>query len=120
MTDATLTPASVSRTLGRLSAELDQLVSLLQEADLDAVRKRHGADIAESSAFVRAEGAMDIRKHKARIEADKQEEEALVAEALVRHLRKKIDAIQTRIDVGRSLGAAMRAELQTVGHGGMA
>jgi len=34
-----------------------------------------------------------------------------VADAVVRHLRRKIDALKVRIDVGRSYGAAVRAEI---------
>lgn len=115
MTDATLTPAQISRHLGELGRELDQLVKMLKEADAEAVTKRHAANIAESRAFVRAEGSMDLRKHKARLETDKEEDAALVAEALVRHIRKQIDAVQTRIDIGRSYNAAMRAELAVIG-----
>ena len=39
-----------------------------------------------------------------------------VAEAVVRHLRRRIDAVKTRIDVGRSYGAAVRAEISLAGH----
>ena len=34
-----------------------------------------------------------------------------VADAVVRHLRRKIEALKVRIDVGRSYGAAVRAEI---------
>jgi hypothetical protein len=46
--------------------------------------------------------------------------EADVSEAVVRHLRRQIDAIKTRIDVGRSYGAAVRAELALGGQDGEA
>lgn len=109
-----LTPSAVVLQLAALARELDSTVTALKAADLDATEKRHAADMAESLAFVRAEGSMDLRKHLARIEAGPQEKEALVAEAVVRYLRQRISAIATRIEVGRSAGAALRAELQTL------
>ena len=109
-----LTPSAVVLQLAALARELDSTVTALKAADLDATEKRHAADMAESLAFVRAEGSMDLRKHLARIEAGPQEKEALVAEAVVRYLRQRINAIATRIEVGRSAGAALRAELQTM------
>ena len=115
MTDV-LTPQDVVRQLTSLARDLDAAVRVLKDADRDAVLKRHAADIAESRAYVRADGSVELRKHVARLACEKEEEEALVAEALVRHLRKQIDAIQTRIDVGRSYGAAVRAELKTLSY----
>jgi hypothetical protein len=112
--DSTLTPNQVVRQLSELGRELDAAVRTLKDFEVEAVTKRHAADIAESRAFVNAEGAMDMRKHVARLAADKLEEDALVAEALVRHLRTRIRSIDTRIEIGRSYGAAVRAELKAL------
>jgi len=112
-----LTPNLVVKQLVKLAEDLDQAVSLLKDAERDAVTKRHAADMAESKAFVRAEGPMEIRKHLARIAADQAEDEALVAEATLRWLRARIRAIDTRIEIGRSMGAALRAELKTLPYG---
>jgi uncharacterized protein (UPF0261 family) len=100
--------------LAELSRDLDHTVRLLKDADLDAVTKRHTADLAESHSFVSVEGSMELRKHLARIATDRQEQEAVVAEAVVRYLRQRINAIGTRIEVGRSMGAALRAELSAL------
>jgi hypothetical protein len=106
-----LTPNTVVMQLAELARDLDATVRSLRDADLEAVRARHQADLAESRAFVSAEGSMDLRKHLARLACAKEEEDALVKEAVVRYLRNRINAISTRIDVGRSAGAALRAEL---------
>jgi hypothetical protein len=37
---------------------------------------------------------------------------------VVRYLRQRINSIAVRIDVGRSLGAALRAELAALPYGG--
>ena len=113
-----LTPPEVVRQLTELTAQLDRTVTALKAAERDAAEKRHAADIAESRAFLNADGAMELRKHTARVAADRVEGDALVAEALVRVLRQEIRAIDTRIDVGRTYGATVRAELHTFGYQG--
>jgi flagellar biosynthesis/type III secretory pathway chaperone len=115
--DQQLTPLQVVKQLGELTARLDQTVAALKLAEKDAAEKRHTADIIESRAFLNADGAMDIRRHTAKIAADRAEGEALVAEALVRVLRQEIRAIDTRIDVGRTYGVTVRAELKALGYG---
>ena len=114
MADELLSANQVVRQLSELGRELDTIVKMLRDVEVDAVEKRHTADMAESRAFVAAEGSMELRKHLARIAADRFESEALVAEALLRHLRTKIRSIDTRIEIGRSYGAAVRAELKTL------
>lgn len=118
MSDSLITPQQVVTHLTRLSQDLDQIVDMLRTADEDAVNKRHAADVAESLAFVEADGSMELRKHKARLEAANKEKDALVAEALVRHLKAKIRATETRIDVGRSYGAVVRAEMSAMPYTG--
>lgn len=113
---APATSAEVVKGLSQLTGELRDTVTALKSAENDAAVKRHAADMAESRAFLSADGAMDLRKHTARVAADRQEGDALVAEALVRVLRAKIRELETRIDVGRTYGATVRAELKTVGY----
>lgn len=115
-------PANAQEVIHNLSAltgELRRLVQGYRAAELDAARKRHLADITESKAFLNAAGAMDLRKHEARVAAEHAEEDALVAEALVRVIRAEIRAIETRIETGRTYGATVRAELKTTGYGGV-
>ena len=112
MTNAPLlTPSEVVLQLSELGRELDATVRTLRDAELDMVTKRHQADMAESMAFVRASGSMDLRRHTARIEAGPLEEQALVAEAVCRYLKTRIRALELRVEIGRSYGAAVRAEL---------
>jgi hypothetical protein len=106
-----ITPAVISRQLQELGRELDFLVKQLKEADVDAINKRSAADTAESMAFLEAEGSVESRKHTASLAASTKEHEAQIAEALVRHLRRSLSAVETRIEIGRSLGAAVRAEM---------
>lgn len=113
----TLSPNQVAAQLAQLARDLDTTVDQLKTADADATEKRSAADLAHSRAFLNASGAMDLRKHEAIIQTGQQRLDADVADALVRHLRRRIDAIRVRIDVGRSYGAALRAEISLGGHG---
>lgn len=117
MTDHLLTASEVVLQLTELGRELDVTVRVLKDAELDVAAKRFAADQAESHAYISADGPMDLRRHLARIASARQEQEALVAEAVARHLRTRIRAIETRIDVGRSYGAAVRAELAALPYG---
>lgn len=110
-----LTPLQVVKHLGELTTALDRTVAALKVAERDAAEKRHGADMVEARAFLAAEGSVEFRKNTAKVAADRAEADALVAEALVRVLRQEIRAIDTRIDVGRTYGATVRAELKTLG-----
>lgn len=115
-----MSPAEIVRNLSDLTKELDRLVKELKAHEHIAAVERHAADLAESKAFLMAEGAMDLRKHQARVASEAEELAALTAEAEVRGLRAQVRAVETRIDVGRSFGAAVRAELKTLGMDGAA
>lgn len=115
---APASPVEVVRHLSKLTGDLRNVTEAYAAAERDAAEKRHAADMAESRAFLQADGAMELRKHTARVAAGKQEGEALVAEALVRVLKARIRAVETSIDVGRTYGATVRAEFKTIGYGG--
>lgn len=108
---APATPNEVALQLSRLARDLDDTVRQLEKTDREATELRAAADLAYSRAFMAATGSMDMRKHLAVVDTHDQRLAADVAEAVVRHLRRRLDATKTRIDVGRSYGAAIRAEL---------
>ena len=91
----------------------------LNTADVEATELAEDAKLAEAKAFVAAEGSVDMRKNKAIIETHDIRLAARVAEALVRGHQRTVRTLQSRIDVGRSHGATVRAETQMagVGHG---
>lgn len=115
---APLTSNDIAAHLATLSRQLDALVQDIGSAETAAVNAREDYTLALSKAFLRAEGAMDIRKHVS-IEATHSERLAAeLAEATVRGLRRSIDSVRVRIDVGRSVGAATRAEMGLAGRDG--
>lgn len=115
---APATPTEVALHLAGLARDLDLTVRQLEDADRDAVEKSGAADLAYSRAFLAAEGSVESRKHRAVLETHDARMAADVAEAVVRHLRRRVDVTKVRIDVGRSYGAAVRAEINLAGNQG--
>ena len=113
--DGQLTPTQVAAQLASLARELDRKIQAMEHADREAIEKRGAADLAYSRAFLAAEGSMDLRKHQATIETHDQRMTADVADAVVRHLRREVDSIKTRVDVGRSVNSAVKTELDLLG-----
>lgn len=114
---APMTPNDVALQLARLARDLDEAVRVIEMADRDSVEKKAVADLAFSRAFMAATGSVDARKHIATIETHDQRLAAEVADAVVRHLRRRIDALKTRVEVGRSVGAALRTEMNLTAAG---
>lgn len=112
---APLTSSDIALQLAKLARQLDELVQEIGRAEVAAVNAREDHTLALSKAFLRAEGAMDIRKHVSIEATHEQRLAAELAEATVRGLRRQIDSVKVRIDVGRSVGAAMRAEVSLAG-----
>lgn len=113
-------PASsndVALQLSRLSRELDDTVRQIETAERDAIEKRGAADLAFSRTFLSAQGSVDYRKHFAAVETHNARMEADLAEAVLKHLRRRVDAIRIRIECGRSIGAGLRAEASLINAG---
>jgi len=106
-----LTANDVATHLAGLARDLSRLVDALAVQEREAVNKREDYTLALSKAFLMAEGPMDIRKHQSIVDTHAQRIAAEAAEALVRGLRRQIDTVEIRIDVGRSMGVAIRSEL---------
>ena len=106
-----LTPNSVVQGLLGLARELAELSKDLDQLEADAVNSREDFTLAQSKAFLSAEGAMELRKHQAIVDTHYERLTAETAEALVRGRKRQIDSIKVRIDVGRSAAAALRAEM---------
>lgn len=113
---APTTPVEVVRALSALTERLYEHVRVYSDAEKQAAVLRHNADMVEAKAFLRAEGSMELRKMTARVAAETAEEQALVAEAVVRTYKAKIKAIEVDIDVHRTYSATVRAELNTMGY----
>lgn len=112
-----LTPNAVARQLAKLAHQLDDLVAAIDDAEKRAVHAREDYTLDYAKAFLSAEGSMEIRKHLATEQTHDTRIAAELAEQLVKGIRRQIDSVRIRIDVGRSLGAALRAEAGLAGSG---
>lgn len=115
MSDRTLTPNDVALQLSRLARQLDELVGHIDAAERHAVTARESYTMAYANAFLNAEGSIEARKHIATRNTHSERLAAEAAEQVVKGIRRQIDSVKLRVDVGRSLGAALRAELGTLG-----
>lgn len=107
---------SVTETMVAMARQMEtyrRFVAELKDAELDARAKRADATVAESRAFLEAEGAMDARRHIARSDPKVAELSlaADVAEVTVNHLKRCIAGCQVQIDVYRSQGSWQKAWL---------
>lgn len=109
--------AQVTEKLGKLSLELWRCVEQLEVADEEAVRKRAAADLAYDKALLESEGAVEIRKCKARIAAFDLKFQADLADAVVRNLARRMKSLDKRVDVGRSSSSWHKAELKLIDAG---
>lgn len=106
---------SIAAHLAGLARELMTTVAQLEFADRDAAERRAAADLAFSRAFLSAQGSVDARKHQAVIDTHDLRLAADVADALVRHLKRRSDEIKVRVDVGRSYNSAIKTEMNLAG-----
>lgn len=110
-----MTPLEVVQHLSQLANDLRRLVDELEAAEVQAVNAREDYTLSLSRAFLLAEGAVDKRKHEATVLTHDERLAADLADVRVRGLRRQIDTVRVRIDVGRTVGTTLRAELATLG-----
>lgn len=105
------TPSQVALTLMTVSRELDDLTRELKTLDEDYVEKKIAFESAYARAFLTGEGSVDARKQGAVLATSDQKFAMELAESRVRSTRAALATLRDRIEVGRSLGAAVRSEL---------
>lgn len=111
-------PAGVAGLLAQRLNDLHAVVEQMHQAEQDALTARHSADMEEAKEFLRQQGSIEQRKNQARVNTERFEFEALVAEANVRHLGRLYKEAQLRVDAGRTYSADLRAELAALGRDG--
>lgn len=114
---APLTANDVALQLARLGRDLDATVRALDTAERESVGRREDFTLAHARAFLRAEGSVDHRKNTAIVETSAERVAAETADVVVRGIRRQLESIRTRIDIGRSVGAALRSEIALAGSG---
>jgi len=96
--------------LAQLGRELDAKQGEISRLDEEAVRTRARYEVTLSRAFLQAEGPMDVRKHQSIIDAAQLKLDAEIADQKLRAARESIRVLRDRLDIGRSLNSAIKAE----------
>lgn len=111
-----LTPNEVVQNLVAISHELDKKTAEIAALDEAAVRAKAAYQVGYARAFLTAEGAVDVRKQTAVIKCEVLWLEMELAEQKLRAARESIRTLRDRLDVGRSIGTAARAEAAAAGY----
>lgn len=98
--------------LAQLGRDLDAKQREIRDLDEAAVRARARYEVTLSRNFLKAEGAMDVRKHTAIVETADLKLDAEIADQVLRAAREAIRVLRDRLDIGRSLNSAIRSEWQ--------
>lgn len=106
----TPTTHQVIKRLSELSRMLDDATSEVAELDEAAVLAKSAYEVSFARAFLSGDGAMDVRKQQAVLDAADQKLGAEIAEQKVRACRERIRTLRDQIDVGRSLNSAVKSE----------
>lgn len=107
---AELTPFTVIQTLTNIGREIDSMPATIEALDEAEVNAKAGFDSAYRGAFLRAEGAMDLRKVVAEDAAKEQRLEYELAGVRLRAAKEQLRVLRDRLEIGRSLGAVLRME----------
>lgn len=113
----TPTTHEVIKRLSELSRMLDAATGEVAELDEAAVMAKAAYEVKFARSFLATDGAMDVRKQKAVLDAADQKLGMEIAEQKVRACRERIRTIRDQIDVGRSLNSAVRSEWAAAGVG---
>jgi hypothetical protein len=108
---ADITPTSVVSNLLELARELARLSSGLDELERAAVNKAADATNIYLQSFLAAEGPQYLREVIAKRASSEAQLAADLAKCMVTGRKRDLEVLRTRIDVGRSAAAALRAEL---------
>lgn len=111
------TATDVAAGLAAIARQLDQAVKDLRTLDEESARSRSRFEVSFARAFLSAEGPMDIKKQTAVLATADQKLDAEIADSRLRAQRSLIDALKVRIDVGRSMGTAIRSEIALANSG---
>lgn len=105
-----MTPADVSAQLAELSREMDATRIDLARLDDEMVRAKLAFDVAYARAWLGSEGSVEARKQMAILDCETARLTADIAATKHRACQEQLRSIRSRLDVGRTLSAAIRTE----------
>jgi cytochrome c551/c552 len=98
----------------RLAEELQALDAELVGLELDSVTKAEALNLKHSQALIKTEGPQYYRVAVAVADAASAEERlaSKLADVMVRGAKRKVEILRSRIDIGRTVAASLRSELE--------
>lgn len=96
-------------TLGR---DLDQVTDELAQALETEAHAKHAYEVAYARSFLGGTGSVDARKQLAVLDTAAASLALSLANVSVRVLVEKLRSLRARIEIGRSLNAARRSEME--------
>ncbi len=106
----TPTTHQVIKQLLKLSRMLDAATMEIGELDEAAVLAKSAYEVRYARSFLSGDGAMEVRKQQAVLDAADQKLGAEMAQQKVRACRERIGTLRDQIDIGRSLNSAVKSE----------
>ena len=114
------TQLDVVRYLGAYSRELDQATKDAAALGEEYAQSRKTYRLAYARAYLSATGTIKDREQQAVLDTADEHFHMEATEQRLKAARERIRTLETQIDTGRSLGAAIRAEANLAGYGGAA
>jgi hypothetical protein len=111
MQSAPQTAMEMGEHLAELGQRLQNVVDRLTVADRQSVATREAYTVAYARAWRACMGTAEAKKQQATLMTHDERLAAEEADAEVRDLRRRLDAMKMHIEVSRSYGAALRAEI---------
>lgn len=105
-----LSSVQIVQTLTGIGRELDLKADEVEALDAAWVAAKGSYRRAYASAFLNAQGSMDIRRYTSELETDAEFMAVEIAEQVLRAGKESMRVLRDRLDIGRSLGALVRAE----------
>lgn len=106
-----MTEVAIIHRLSEVSRMLDAATREIAELDEAAVRAKSVYEVAYARAFLTSDGSNDVKKQSAVLRCEPEHLEVMLAEQKVRACMERIRTLRSQIEVGRSLNAAYRAEV---------
>lgn len=105
-----LSPVQIVQTLTGIGRALDEKADEVEQLDAAWVTAKGDYRRAYAKAFLTAEGSMDIRRYTAELQTDTEFLAVETAEQVLRAGKESLRVLRDRLEIGRSLGALVRAE----------
>lgn len=110
MPDVPPTINGIVKTLSKLGRQLDAKQIEIQELDEASVRAKSRYEVAYARSFLSGEGSVDARKQAAVLATEQQKLDSEIAEQQLRAAKESIRVLRDRLEIGRSLNAAIKSE----------